>query len=77
MNMFDTLAGRFTDILAGIRGRGRVDAKDVEEAGRQIRLALLEADVNYKVVKEIVNDVKTLALGESVLKSLTPGQQVV
>lgn len=75
--MFETLAGRFTDILAGIRGRGRIDAKDVEEAGRQIRLALLEADVNFKVVKDIVADVKELALGESVLKSLTPGQQVV
>ncbi len=75
--MFDTLAGRFTDILAGIRGRGRIDEKDVAEASRQIRLALLEADVNFKVVKEIVADVKSLALGESVLKSLTPGQQVV
>ncbi len=75
--MFDTLAGRFTDILAGIRGRGRVDEKDIAEASRQIRLALLEADVNFKVVKDIVADVKNLALGESVLKSLTPGQQVV
>lgn len=75
--MFDLLAGRFGEIIKKIRGRGRVDAKVVEETGREIRLALLEADVNYKVVKDIVAGIKQKALGEEVLKSLTPGQQVV
>lgn len=75
--MFETLSGRFGDIVRRISGRGRIDEKAVEETGREIRLALLEADVNYKVVKDLIAGIKDKALGEAVLKSLTPGQQVV
>lgn len=75
--MFDNLAGRFNDILTKVRGRGKITEKDIEEAGRGIRLALLEADVNYKVVKELVASIKDKALGEEVMKSLKPGHQVV
>ena len=75
--MFDSLAGRFNDILTRVRGRGKITEKDIEEAGRSIRLALLEADVNYKVVKELVAAIQEKALGEQVTRSLKPGQQVV
>lgn len=75
--MFETISGRLGDIVRRISGRGRIDEKAVEETGREIRLALLEADVNYKVVKNLIAGIKDKALGEAVLKSLTPGQQVV
>jgi signal recognition particle subunit SRP54 len=75
--VFENLSGRFADIVRKISGRGRIDEKAIEETSREIRLALLEADVNYKVVKEFIAGLKTKALGEEVLKSLTPGQQVV
>ncbi len=75
--MFETLSGRFGDIIKKISGRGRIDEKAIDETGREIRLALLEADVNYKVVKDFIAGIKEKALGESVMKSLTPGQQVV
>lgn len=75
--MLENLSSRLNAVVARLRGRGRIDEKDIEEAGRQIRLVLLEADVNYKVVKDFVASVKEKALGEAVLKSLTPGQQVV
>ncbi len=75
--MFETLSGRFEDIVRKISGRGRIDEKSIEETGREIRLALLEADVNYKVVKDFIAGLKEKALGEAVIKSLTPGQQVV
>lgn len=75
--MFDNLAGRFNDILTRVRGRGKITEKDIEEAGRGIRLALLEADVNYKVVKDLVASIQEKALGEQVTRSLKPGHQVV
>jgi signal recognition particle subunit SRP54 len=75
--VFENLSGRFADIVRKISGRGRIDEKAIEETSREIRLALLEADVNYKVVKEFIAGLKAKALGEEVLKSLTPGQQVV
>jgi signal recognition particle subunit SRP54 len=75
--MFDSLAARLADITAKIRGRGRIDEKDVKEVGREIRLALLEADVDYKVVKEIVAGIADKAVGESVTRSVTPAQQVI
>lgn len=75
--MFETLSGRFSDIVRRISGRGRIDEKAIEETSREIRLALLEADVNYKVVKAFIAGIKEKALGEAVMKSLTPGQQVV
>jgi signal recognition particle subunit SRP54 len=75
--MFDTLGDRLQASLGDLRKRGRLDEETISKAMREIRLALLEADVNFKVVKEFVDKVKERALGQDVLKSLTPGQQVV
>lgn len=75
--MFETLTNRLSDVFKNLRGRGRLSDKDVEAAMREIKLALLEADVNFKVVKDFIAGVKDKAVGEEILKSLTPGQQVV
>ena len=75
--MFDTLSDRLQAALGDLRSRGRLSEEDVSRAVREIRLALLEADVNFQVVKEFVATVKARALGGDVAKSLTPGQQVV
>ena len=75
--MFDTLSDRLQSALADLRKRGRLDEETISRAMREIRLALLEADVNLQVVKEFVGRVRERALGADVLKSLTPGQQVV
>lgn len=75
--MFENLTNRMQDIFKRLRGRGRLGEKEVDEAVREIRLALLEADVNFKVVKEIVERIRQKAVGQEVLKSLTPAQQVV
>jgi signal recognition particle subunit SRP54 len=75
--MFDTLGDRLQASLGDLRKRGRLDEETISKAMREIRLALLEADVNFKVVKQFVDRVKERALGQDVLKSLTPGQQVV
>ncbi|MFH3639424.1 signal recognition particle receptor subunit alpha, partial [Acinetobacter baumannii] len=60
-----------------IRGKGKVSEADVKEMMREVRLALLEADVNFKVVKDFVKRVSERAVGQDVMKSLTPGQQVI
>ena len=75
--MFDALGDKLQAALGGLRSRGKLDDETVSKAMREIRLALLEADVNFGVVKEFVGRVRERALGEDVLKSLTPGQQVV
>jgi signal recognition particle subunit SRP54 len=75
--VFDTLGDRLQASLGDLRKRGRLDEETISKAMREIRLALLEADVNFKVVKEFVGRVKERSLGQDVLKSLTPGQQVV
>ena len=75
--MFDTLTQRFETVFASLRGKGRLSEKDIDTALREVRLALLEADVNVKVVREFLGRVKDRALGEDVSKSLTPGQQVI
>src|SRR5918992_127613 len=75
--MFDTLSDRLQGALGDLRGRGKLDEEAISRAMREIRLALLEADVNFEVVKEFVAQVRERALGQEVLKSLTPGQQVV
>ena len=75
--MFDALGSRFRDIFAGIRGEVRLTPAAVETALREIRLALLEADVNFKVVKAFVSRVRDRAVDRAVLDSLTPAQQVV
>ncbi|MFP5352173.1 MAG: signal recognition particle protein [Actinomycetota bacterium] len=75
--MFDSLSGRLDDIFTRLRSKGRLSEKQVEEVLREIRLALLEADVSLKVVKAFVRDVKERADGAEIHKSLTPAQQVI
>lgn len=75
--MFDNLAERLQETFSRLTKKGKLDQKDVDQAMREIRLALLEADVNYKVVKDFVAQVKERAVGENVMKSLTPGQMVI
>src|SRR5881409_662759 len=75
--MFDTLSDKLQAALGDLRGRGRLDEEAISKAMREIRLALLEADVNFRVVKDFVARVRERALGQDVLRSLTPGQQVV
>lgn len=74
---FEGLADRLQNTMQKIRGKGKVNEADVKEMMREVRLALLEADVNFKVVKEFVKKVSERAVGQEVLKSLTPGQQVI
>jgi signal recognition particle subunit SRP54 len=75
--MFDALSDKLQSALGDLRGRGVLDEEAISRAMREVRLALLEADVNFGVVKDFVARVRELALGEEVMKSLTPGQQVV
>jgi signal recognition particle subunit SRP54 len=75
--MFDQLSARLENVLKFVRGEGKITQKNMAEALRMIRLALLEADVNYKVVKELVEKIQSKALDQKVLDSLTPAQQVI
>ena len=75
--MFETLGNRLQGTFDNLRRRGKLTESDVDAAMREIRLALLEADVNYKVVKDFVGRVRERAVGQEVMRSLTPGQQVV
>jgi signal recognition particle subunit SRP54 len=75
--MFDALSARLDEIFSRLRGRGRLNERDVDEVAREIRIALLEADVNVKVVKSFIARVKARAVAEEVLRSLTPAQQVI
>lgn len=77
MAIFEGLSSKLTDITARLRGKSRLTEQDIKDMMREIRLALLEADVNYQVVKEFVSDVTEKSRGEAVMKSLTPGQMVV
>ncbi|WP_350254023.1 signal recognition particle protein [Bacillus halotolerans] len=74
---FEGLADRLQQTISKIRGKGKVSEQDVKEMMREVRLALLEADVNFKVVKDFVKKVSERAVGQDVMKSLTPGQQVI
>lgn len=77
MSVFEGLSGKLQETMKKFRGQGRVSEKDVKEMMREIKLALLEADVNFKVVKDFINKISERAVGQDVLESLTPGQQVV
>lgn len=74
---FEGLSSRLQAITRKLGGKARITESDLKEVMREVKLALLEADVNYKIVKEFVNTVQEKALGQDVLKSLTPGQQVI
>ena len=74
---FEGLSSRLQEITRKMRGKARITESDLKEMLREVKLALLEADVNYKIVKEFISTIQEKALGEKVLKSLTPGEQVV
>ena len=75
--MFENLSDRLNIIFKKLKGHGKLTENNIEEGLREVRMALLEADVHYKVVKKFVGDIKNRALGKEVMASLTPGQQVV
>ena len=75
--MFENLSDRLQQVFKNLRGEGKLSAEHIEEALKEIRMALLEADVNFKVVRQFTDRVKAKALGQEVLGSLSPGQQVV
>ena len=75
--MFENLTDRLQKVFRELRGYGKLTPENIDEAMRQVRLALLEADVSYQVVKEFVGAISERAVGQDVLDSLTPGQQVI
>ena len=75
--MFKGLGERLDEIFKSLKGKGRLTEDDVNHAMREVKMALLEADVNFKVVKEFVAQVKGRAVGQDVLESLSPAQQVI
>ena len=75
--MFETLTGRLNQVFDGLRRRGKLSVADVDVAMREVRLALLEADVHYNVVKDFIARVRERAIGAEVSKALNPGQQVI
>src|SRR5690554_5036736 len=74
---FENLSERLQMSLRRVAGRGKLNERDIEDMMKEVRLSLLEADVNYKVVKNFTKEVKEKAFGEKIFKSLTPGDQVV
>ena len=74
---FEGLSNRLQEITRKLSGKARITENDLKEVLREVKLALLEADVNYKIVKDFVKKIEEKAIGQDVLKSLTPGQQVV
>jgi signal recognition particle subunit SRP54 len=75
--MFDNLSDRLNSVFKKLKGHGKLTEKNIEEGLKEVRMALLEADVHYKVAKKFVADIKERALGQEVMASLTPGQQVI
>src|SRR3990170_8249021 len=75
--MFESLSDKLQNVFKKLSGKGRLTEKDVDEALREVRIALLEADVNFKVVKSFLAKVRERCIGVDVLESLTPGQQVI
>ena len=74
---FDGLSSKLQDFTRKLRGKSRITESDLKEMLREVKLELLDADVNYKIVKEFIAEIEKKALGQDVLKSLTPGQQVI
>src|SRR6202166_3894645 len=75
--MFDNLSDKLQRVFKNLRGEGKLSAENMEAALREIRVALLEADVHFRVVKQFIEDIKQKAMGEEVLSALSPAQQVV
>ena len=74
---FDNLTEKLQDAFKKLKGKGKINEADLKAAMREVKLALLEADVNFKVVKDFINSVSEKALGTNVLESLTPAQQII
>ena len=74
---FDSLSDKLQNIFKNLRGKGRLSEADVKAALKEVKMALLEADVNFKVVKNFVKSVEERAIGQDVMSSLTPGQMVI
>lgn len=74
---FEGLSEKLQEVTRKLRGKARITESDLKEMLREVKLALLEADVNYMIVKEFISTIQEKALGQDVLKSLTPGQQVI
>ncbi len=74
---FESLSQKLQDVFKNLRGKGKLDEKDIKVAMREVKLAMLEADVNFKIVKDFINKVSEKAIGQEVMESLTPGQQVI
>src|ERR1700722_9857789 len=75
--MFDNLSDKLQRVFKSMRGEGRLSAENMDAALREIRVALLEADVNFRVVKQLIENIKQKAMGEEVLSALSPSQQVI
>ncbi|KKL75185.1 hypothetical protein LCGC14_2057400, partial [marine sediment metagenome] len=75
--MFEDLSEKLNLVFKKLKGHGKLSEKNIEAGLKEVRMALLEADVHYKVVKKLISDIKTRALGQEVMASLTPGQQVI
>ncbi len=75
--MFESITGSLDTIFNKLRGKGRLTEENIKDGMREVRVALLEADTNYKVVKDFIQRVTERAVGEEVVKSVTPGQQIV
>ncbi|MBO4510596.1 MAG: signal recognition particle receptor subunit alpha, partial [Lachnospiraceae bacterium] len=74
---FESLSQKLQNVFKNLRGKGRLSEEDVKTAMREVKMALLEADVSFKVVKSFINSVTERAIGQDVLNSLTPGQMVI
>src|ERR1044072_7733174 len=75
--MFDSLSGKLQNAFRNLRGLGKISEANVGEALRELRLALLEADVNFKVARDFIERVKTKSIGQEVVQSIQPGQQII
>src|SRR5437660_10751954 len=75
--MFDTLSGKLQNAFKNLRGLGKISEANVADSLREVRLALLEADVNFKVARDFIERVKTKSLGQEVIQSVQPGQQII
>src|ERR1051325_723492 len=75
--MFDSLSTKLQDAFRNLRGLGKISEEDVSESLREVRLALLEADVNFKVARDFIERVKTKSIGAEVVQSIQPGQQII
>src|SRR6478736_7237948 len=75
--MFDTISGKLQNAFRNLRGLGKISESNVSDALREVRLALLDADVNFKVARDFIERVKTKSLGQEVIQSIQPGQQII